>query len=192
LPLLSAWVSLLRAFAQPEVYGASLAPADGGLYRMWRELEIDVLESRGTLGDATANEPAFVEVVVDSVLSARTSGQRSRIWHERFSLSELPPTRRTELRVCVARKGVSCTMGRVELDMGSLRRGEAMESWHPIIMPGTGLEQDKGQVPELRIRIRLDEEIILPQASYAYLLEVSIAPTTLSYGAHHLVDTYLP
>ena len=41
------WLALLRSYAMPEVYGRWLSPEDGGLYRMWRQVDLTVLQGRG-------------------------------------------------------------------------------------------------------------------------------------------------
>jgi hypothetical protein len=152
---------------------------------MWRELEVDVVESRGTLAGAAAIEAVFVEVVIDGVFSARTSGQRGRTWQERFTFGDLPPARSAEIRLCVSRKGAPYTLGRVDLDLNSLRRGEPTERWHPVVLAEEPAEHDKAQPVELRLRVRLDEEIVLPHAAYAHLLEVIHFLVSVMSRAHH-------
>lgn len=40
------WLVLLRSYANPEVYGRMIATDQGGLYRMWRQIELFVLQGR--------------------------------------------------------------------------------------------------------------------------------------------------
>ena len=40
------WLVLLRSYANPEVYGQMIAADQGGLYRMWRQIELFVLQGR--------------------------------------------------------------------------------------------------------------------------------------------------
>jgi hypothetical protein len=40
------WLVLLRSYATPEVYGRFIAAEQGGLYRMWRQIELFVLRGR--------------------------------------------------------------------------------------------------------------------------------------------------
>ena len=40
------WLVLLRSYASPEVYGRMIAAEQGGLYRMWRQIELFVLQGR--------------------------------------------------------------------------------------------------------------------------------------------------
>ncbi|KAG6899502.1 hypothetical protein C0993_009677 [Termitomyces sp. T159_Od127] len=41
------WLALLRSFAVPEIHGRLLFPNDGGSHRMWRQLELTVVQGRG-------------------------------------------------------------------------------------------------------------------------------------------------
>jgi hypothetical protein len=40
------WLTLLRSYAVPEVYGAMINPSEGGLYRMWRQVEVHCISAR--------------------------------------------------------------------------------------------------------------------------------------------------
>jgi len=40
------WLTLLRSYAVPEVYGAAIIPSEGGLYRMWRQVEVHCISAR--------------------------------------------------------------------------------------------------------------------------------------------------
>ncbi|KIM25130.1 hypothetical protein M408DRAFT_17412 [Serendipita vermifera MAFF 305830] len=40
------WLVLLRSYTSPEVYGRLIHPEQGGLYRMWRQVELVVVQSR--------------------------------------------------------------------------------------------------------------------------------------------------
>jgi len=39
-------LTLLRSYAIPEVYGTTINPSEGGLYRMWRQLEVHCISAR--------------------------------------------------------------------------------------------------------------------------------------------------
>lgn len=39
-------LTLLRSYAIPEVYGATVNPSEGGLYRMWRQVEVHCISAR--------------------------------------------------------------------------------------------------------------------------------------------------
>ena len=40
------WLTLLRSYAIPEVYGTTINPSEGGLYRMWRQVEVHCISAR--------------------------------------------------------------------------------------------------------------------------------------------------
>lgn len=40
------WLTLLRSYAVPEVYGTTLNPSEGGVYRMWRQVEVHCISAR--------------------------------------------------------------------------------------------------------------------------------------------------
>jgi hypothetical protein len=45
--VLNTWLVLLRSYTSPEVYGRLINPEQGGLYRMWRQIELQVVQTRG-------------------------------------------------------------------------------------------------------------------------------------------------
>ena len=62
---LNLWLALLRSYAVPEVYGRWLSPTDGGLYRMWRQVELTCMQGRNlgtprplTSGGIPSDDPA--------------------------------------------------------------------------------------------------------------------------------------
>ena len=40
------WLTLLRSYTVPEVYGGMINPSEGGLYRMWRQVEVHCISAR--------------------------------------------------------------------------------------------------------------------------------------------------
>lgn len=40
------WLTLLRSYAVPEVYGTTINPSEGGLYRIWRQVEVHCISAR--------------------------------------------------------------------------------------------------------------------------------------------------
>lgn len=102
---LNLWLALLRSYAAPEVYGRWLSPTDGGLYRMWRQVELTCVQGRnlgtprplnpgggtpsddpsslvagdpdGARGDADALDmDVYCEFFVDGCLCGRTTVKR--------------------------------------------------------------------------------------------------------------------
>ncbi|OBZ79003.1 Ras GTPase-activating protein gap-2 [Grifola frondosa] len=183
------WLALLRSYAMPEVYGRWLSPEDGGLYRMWRQVELTCLQGRN-LGtsrplseeppcelDAKADADAidmdvFCEMHLNGFLSGRTTvkkGIGSADWHERFTFADLPPFENLEIVVWREKKLMKpAIIGTVLIVLVNFRRGEYVEGWFPVLYGGQTASMQAG---ELRLKIRVDEEIILPFYAYSGLLK---------------------
>lgn len=43
---INTWIALLRSYAVAEIYGRNHAPKDGGLYRMWRQVQLEINQAR--------------------------------------------------------------------------------------------------------------------------------------------------
>src|ERR1700742_4552963 len=77
------WLTLLRSYAVPEVYGAVINPAEGGLYRMWRQVEVHCVSARDLgqtkrLVDSRASETKLLPPVA-SDLSLSSNGSASNL-----------------------------------------------------------------------------------------------------------------
>ncbi|KAI8995639.1 Rho GTPase activation protein [Trametes punicea] len=186
------WLALLRSYAMPEVYGRWLSPDDGGLYRMWRQVDLTCIQGRNLgvtrpLSDdseaLTADQDVkhdadaidmdvYCEVFVNGVLCGRTTvkkGIGSPDWHERFVLSDLPPFENLEIVVWREKRLTKpVIVGTVVIVLVNFRRGEAVEGWFPVLHAG---QASSTQVGEMRLKIRVDEEIILPYHAYHRLLK---------------------
>ena len=68
------WLTLLRSYAVPEVYGTTIIPSEGGLYRMWRQVEV-------------------------YCISARDLGQTKHLVDSKSSETKLPPPIGSELSI---------------------------------------------------------------------------------------------
>ncbi|PCH33643.1 Rho GTPase activation protein [Wolfiporia cocos MD-104 SS10] len=200
---MSLWLALLRSHAIPEVYGRWLAPSDGGLYRMWRQVELTCLQGRnlgaprpmspsaaapssddghlasaGDAGDAEtiATEiDVYCEIFVNGVVCGRTTVKRgigAPDWQERFAFADLPPFENLEIVVWREKRMARPVMvGTVLIVLANFRRGEFVEGWFPVISAGGSSVGAGVQAGEMRLRIRVDEEIILPHSEYAGVLE---------------------
>lgn len=190
------WLVLLRSYSKPEIYGQTFVSRDGGLYRMWRQVELSISQGRNlgnhfkpqldanassaTLseGDPREADPvdldAFCEIHLNDSICARTTvkkGIGSPDWHENFSLSDLPPFETLEVTVWREKRLLKpMLLGSVRIALTNFRRSEAVEGWFPIIQAG-GVSNSI-QVGEIRMKLTVDEEIILPHASYSGLLTV--------------------
>ena len=170
------WISLLRSYAVPEVYGHWLYPNDGGLYRMWRQVELTVIQGRN-LGsqkplEASNGEDAEVDAVdldvsceihLNEQLCGRTTvkkGIGSPDWHESFVFADLPPFETLELVVWREKKVLKpAIMGSIRIALSHFRRGEAVEGWFPVLHSGP--IASSVQVGDIRMKIRVDEYVAL-------------------------------
>ena len=77
------WLTLLRSYAVPEVYGTMINPPEGGLYRMWRQVEVHCISARDLghakrLVDSRASETKLLPPVA-SQLSLSSNGSDSNL-----------------------------------------------------------------------------------------------------------------
>ncbi|KAI0073136.1 Rho GTPase activation protein [Panus rudis PR-1116 ss-1] len=187
--LMNTWMALLRSYAIPEVYGRWHSIPDGGLYRMWRQVKLTCLQGRnlGTHrpvpedpqnsdydnrqdGDAIDID-VYCEIYVNGYLSGRTTvkkGIGSPDWHESFTFEDLPPFDSLEIVIMREKKLTKpVIVGSVFIYLMNFRRGEFVEGWFPVLAGGGHVDIQAG---EMRLKIKVDEEIILPSATYARLV----------------------
>ncbi|KAJ7169899.1 Rho GTPase activation protein [Mycena filopes] len=190
----STWLALLRSYAVPEIYGRLFFPQDGGSYRMWRQVELTVIQARNlgntrpfemsngaaVIGGASESNPdsdpvdldVSCEIHLNNMLCGRTTlkkGIGSPDWHENFTFTDLPPFDTLDIFVWKEKKLFKPTlMGSVRVTLSNFRRGESIEGWFPVLHQGPAASDL--QVGDIRLKIRVDEEIILPYDAYSNLL----------------------
>lgn len=78
---MSTWLTLLRSYAIPEVYGTAINPSEGGLYRMWRQVEVHCISARelGQTKNLADSRPSETRppLPIASDLSLSSSGSDS-------------------------------------------------------------------------------------------------------------------
>ncbi|KIM66196.1 hypothetical protein SCLCIDRAFT_1152839 [Scleroderma citrinum Foug A] len=188
------WLVLLKSYAKPEIYGLPLVPYDGGLYRMWRQVDLVIMQGR-YLGNAKSfvDTPAhsasdinvkaeadpvdldvFCEIHISDRLCGRTTvkkGIGSPEWHESFLLMELPPFASLEVFLFKEKRLTKpVLLGTIHIVLSNFRRSEEVEGWFPVAQPRG--PPSSVLVGEIRMKLRVDEEIILPHSSYTGMLEV--------------------
>lgn len=175
---MNTWIALLRSYAIAEIYGRSHAPSEGGLYRMWRQVQLEINQARN-LGmskspsdfvsspmssdfDATndgVDMEVSCEIYVTDVLCGRTTIKKSvgsPEWHEQFTFSDLPPFGDMLVHVYREKKVFKPQLlGTIQINLGNFRRGEMLEGWFPVIAANQSVSGV--QVGELRLRIKVDE-----------------------------------
>jgi hypothetical protein len=186
------WMALLRSYASPELYGKSRAKG-GGTYRIWRQVELTCIQGRnigaprpaesnsngmaGDLegrGDAEAGDlDLFCEVYFNSVLSGRTVVKKSTgspDWHESFLFTDLPPFEKLAIVVWREKKlQKPFVIGTVHITLTNFRRGEPVEGWFPVLFGGSTVAC--AEVGQLRLKLKVDEEIVLPYSKYSKVLD---------------------
>ncbi|TDL28435.1 Rho GTPase activation protein [Rickenella mellea] len=183
------WLALLRSYACPEAYGQRLAPQNGGLYRMWRQVELRIIQGRhlgvtravthqilglssdGDGGDAVEME-VFCQIHFNDNTCGRTAPKKSmgsQEWHEQFVFSDLPPFGEMVIQVYKTKSAKALLLGSIFITLGTFRRGELVDGWFPVISAGS--TACAVQVGEIRLKVKVDEEIILPNSAYAAVMQ---------------------
>lgn len=167
---LNLWTVLLRSYGMPEVYGRSLNPSEGGLYRMWRQVELTCVGGRN-LGtsrsledsgyadpDETLDMDVYCELWINGILCGKTAvrkGVGSPDWQESFTFPDLPPFETLEIQVLKEKKLLKPVLiGTVTIPLMNVRRGDLIEGCFPVMSPHhpTGLI-----CGELKLKIRVVE-----------------------------------
>lgn len=177
----NAWLVLLRSYSKPEIYGQTFISRDGGLYRMWRQVELSILQGRNlgnhfkvhldaNASSATVSEvdqreadpvdlDAFCEILLNGNICARTTvkkGIGSPDWHENFLFSDLPPFKTLEVTVWREKRLSKPTLlGSVRIALTNFRRSEEVEGWFPVIQAGE--VSNSIQVGEIRMKLTVNE-----------------------------------
>ncbi|KAJ3535468.1 hypothetical protein NM688_g6971 [Phlebia brevispora] len=169
--ILNTWIVLLRSYAMPEVYGRWLSVHDGGLYQTEAKSEGDSMEL-----------DIYCEFWVNGIFTGKTTtkkGLGSPDWHEKFAFNDLPPFEHLEIMVYRERR-VSKPMlvGTTQIPLMNFRRGEYVEGWFPVL----GGPHTAGiMMGEVRLKLKVDEEIILPYAMYDDMLKVLLSKNMLDW-----------
>ncbi|KAL5534237.1 hypothetical protein ACEPAG_699 [Sanghuangporus baumii] len=189
---MNTWIALLRSYAVAEIYGRSHAPSEGGLYRMWRQVQLEINQARN-LGSSRSptdftsspmssdfdgsndgvDMEVSCEIYISDALCGRTTIKKSLgspEWHEQFTFSDLPPFGDLLIHVYREKRVFKPQLlGTIQIDLGNFRRGDMIEGWFPVIAANQSVSGI--QVGELRLKIKVDEEIVLPTPAYTSVLQ---------------------
>ncbi|KAF8516149.1 GTPase activating protein [Hysterangium stoloniferum] len=204
------WNALLRSFAVPEVYGCEIDHTGlfrmwrqvnltimhaRNLGASKKHASADPpISSTSTLveseRDSDSNIDSFVycEVVIDGVVAGRTMTQKGQTdmdsdsswtWLESFLLSDLPPFEILGINVWRCKKTTSkpVLIGTAEVPLVTFPRRQMMEGWYPVMAASTGYAI---QVGDVRLKMKVDEETILPSEAYS--------PITSILDQHNCLD----
>jgi hypothetical protein len=175
---------------------------------MWRQVELTVIQGRN-LGLArqgldngsnpndidSADTDLSCEIHLNDILCSRTTMRRalgSPDWHESFVFPGLPPFENLDIVVWKEKKlSKPSVIGNTRISLGHFRRGDTVEGWYPVLQ--TGSVGTDVQFGELRLKIRVDEYVLLVQKGdqfTKYLLKREIILPYSSYAALMKVSTY--
>ncbi|KAG6813787.1 hypothetical protein H0H92_007199 [Tricholoma furcatifolium] len=131
-----------------------------------------LLDNGGEIGEPDVVDFAVsCHVRMNGIFCARTSEKRgtaSPDWLENFTLSDLPPFDSLVLLIRREKKNMK-SIASVTIPLTHFPRGDCVEGWFPVVE--CGFSASDLQVGELRLKLIVNEEIILPQAAYTPLLE---------------------
>ena len=170
------WQALLKSYAIPETYGQNLVPLEGGYYRLWRQVDLTVIQgrnlgtsngraTRSNLNQERSEVDVSCEIHLNDIICGRTTvknGGELIDWHESFSYPGLPPFEILEVVVWKDRKSSKpVKLGSTCIMLCNFRRGEFVEGWFPVVrrVEGLGVENHMG---DLRLKVRVDECVLLP------------------------------
>lgn len=172
------WMVLLKSYAIPEIYGPPSFPHDGGLYRMWRKVDLLIIQGRylgnpkalldpstGSTTDQLGPQAdpvdldAYCEIQLNGTVVGCTSvkaGIGSPEWREHFLFADLPPFDALEVYVWKEKRFTKAVLlGSIRIALTSFRRGEDIEGWFPVAQP---LDSSRSiQVGDVRMKLRVDE-----------------------------------
>jgi len=107
------------------------------------------------------------------VLSGRTVVKKSTgspDWHETFLFADLPPFEKLAIVVWREKKlQKPLVIGTVYITLTNFRRGELVEGWFPVLFGGATTPCT--QVGQLRLKLKVDEEIVLPYSKYSKVVD---------------------
>ncbi|KAG0264334.1 hypothetical protein DFQ27_001276 [Actinomortierella ambigua] len=141
-------------------------------YRIFRTFSVRVND-----GKLNKDVEAYCEITLDDERRARTSA-RSRhtkgiepgtpFWRDYFIFSDLPPFRKgITINVIQVKGSKQLPIGQVDIPVH--HRKEWDEGWYPINAHRTRSNQHEG---DLRLKLRYEEQIVLPMEAYAPLLDM--------------------
>ena len=145
---------------------------EGGFYRLWRQVELSVMQGRNlgssnteTTGSHEERSEIDVacEIHINDTLCGRTTvkrGSELTDWHEHFSFPGLPPFENLKIMVWKDRKlSRRINLGSTCIALCNFRRGDSVEGWFPVVrqIEALGVEN---RIGDLRLKIRVDEYVI--------------------------------
>ncbi|KAF8962655.1 hypothetical protein BGZ46_001137, partial [Entomortierella lignicola] len=157
----------------PEVFGVTEMLE----YRLYRTFRITVNDCRRLPKDLEA----YCEIMLDDQRRARTStrikasknsDQEAPFWRDSFEFADLAPfTKGITINVIQAKGSKSIPFGKTQIPVRN--NDDSDEGWYPIIRVNDRTKS-KEHPGDLRLKLKYEEQIVLPLSNYNELLEIIV------------------
>ncbi|KAF9332087.1 hypothetical protein BG006_005063, partial [Podila minutissima] len=169
----NSWLYALKFFAKAEVFGASAQLE----YRLYRTFWIIVNDGRIQPKDLEA----YCEIMLDDQRRARTSTRAKLVkgaepdapfWRDNFEFTDLSAVNKgITINVIQVKGSKLIPFGRTHIPVRS--SADCDEGWYPILNNNDRTRSTE-HLGDLRLKLKYEEQIVLPIANYADLLEIIV------------------
>ncbi|KAF9282760.1 hypothetical protein BGZ74_002086 [Mortierella antarctica] len=169
----NSWLYALKFFAKAEVFGASAQLE----YRLYRTFWIIVNDGRILPKDLEA----YCEIMLDDQRRARTSTRAKLVkgaepdapfWRDNFEFTDLSAVNKgITINVIQVKGSKLIPFGRTHIPVRS--SADCDEGWYPILNNNDRTRSTE-HLGDLRLKLKYEEQIVLPIANYADLLEIIV------------------
>ncbi|KAF9431002.1 hypothetical protein BGZ94_000469 [Podila epigama] len=169
----NSWLYALKFFAKAEVFGASAELE----YRLYRTFSIIVNDGRRLPKDLEA----YCEIMLDDQRRARTSTRTkltkgaepdAPFWRDSFEFTDLAAVNKgITINVIQAKGSKLIPFGRTHIPVRNNK--ESDEGWYPILNNNDRTRSTE-HLGDLRLKLKYEEQIVLPIANYAELLDIIV------------------
>ncbi|KAF9166003.1 hypothetical protein BGX20_000378, partial [Mortierella sp. AD010] len=167
------WLYILKSYAKPEVFGVTELLE----YRLYRTFRISVNDCRRLPKDLEV----YCEIMLDDQKRAKTStrmkviknsDQEIPFWRDSFEFADLAPfTKGITINVIQAKGSKAIPYGRTHIPVRN--NDESDEGWYPILRVNDRTRSTE-HPGDLRLKLKYEEQIVLPLANYYELLEIIV------------------
>ncbi|KAI0033182.1 Rho GTPase activation protein, partial [Vararia minispora EC-137] len=117
----------------------------------------------------------YCDLFINNTLCGRTAVKRSLgapEWHEQFVFPDMPQLEQLTVLVYQEKRPLAkpIMVGSVHISLANFRRGEIVEGWFPVLKKGASIAAL--QVGQVRLKIKIEELIILPGVAYSRALDI--------------------
>ncbi|KAG0087869.1 hypothetical protein BGZ92_006893 [Podila epicladia] len=169
----NSWLYALKFFAKAEVFGASAQLE----YRLYRTFWIIINDGRILPKDLEA----YCEIMLDDQRRARTSTRAKLVkgaepdapfWRDNFEFTDLSAVNKgITINVIQVKGSKLIPFGRTHIPVRS--SDDCDEGWYPILNNNDRTRSTE-HLGDLRLKLKYEEQIVLPIANYADLLDIIV------------------